>query len=66
MKSITTNWKTSLGGVLTALIGVVSLLGVKVAGQAPIDPTIAITMITGGISLIFAKDGNVTGGTTPQ
>jgi hypothetical protein len=56
------NWKTTLGGVLTALIGISALLGVKV-GSAPIDPTTALGMITGGIGLIFAKDQNVTGGT---
>ncbi len=66
MKSFATNWKTSTGGMLTVMLGVLSLLGVKVAGAAPIDPQVAIGMITGGFALIFAKDGNVTGGTTPQ
>jgi hypothetical protein len=65
MKSLTTNWKTTAGGVLTMLLGVAALLGVKV-GQNPIDPTAAFAMITTGFGLLFAKDGNVTGGTTPQ
>jgi hypothetical protein len=59
------NWKTSLGGGVTALLGVASLLGIKV-GQQPIDPTTAISMITGGVTLMFAKDYNVTGGDTRQ
>jgi hypothetical protein len=66
MKSLTTNWKTTTGGAVTALLGILSLLGVKVAGAAPIDPQVAITMITGGFALMFAKDANVTGGTTKQ
>jgi hypothetical protein len=60
------NWKTTAGGGLTVLLGVLSLLGVKVAGSAPIDPQVAIGMITGGFAVMFAKDSNVTGGTTPQ
>ena len=66
MKSFLVNWKTSLGGLVTVALGVLSLLGVKIAGQAPIDPQVAIGMITGGFALIFAKDGDVTGGTTQQ
>ena len=66
MKSIKANWKTSAAGALTMLAGVGSLFGVSIAGLAPIDPTAALAMITGGIGLIFAKDGNVTGGTTAQ
>lgn len=59
------NWKTTLGGALTALIGIAALLGVKV-GSTPIDPATALGMITGGIGLMFAKDQNVTGGTVRQ
>jgi hypothetical protein len=66
MSSLAANWKTTAGGALTLLLGVLSLLGVKVAGAAPIDPQVALTMITGGFGLLFAKDSNVTGGTTPQ
>jgi opacity protein-like surface antigen len=63
MNSFLLNWKTTAGGAATVLLGVLSLLGVKVAGAAPIDPQIAMGMITGGLALIFAKDSNVTGGT---
>ncbi len=66
MKSFLTNWKTTAGGLLTMGLGVASLLGIKVAGQAAIDPQVALGMITGGFALIFAKDGNVTGGSTQQ
>lgn len=59
------NWKTTLGGALTALIGALSLIGVKI-GSAPIDPTAALGMITGGFAIMFAKDANVTGGTVKQ
>ena len=66
MTSLLANWKTTAGGAVTVLLGVLSLLGVKVAGQASIDPQVAMGMITGGLALIFAKDNNVTGGTTQQ
>lgn len=65
MKNFGTNWKTTLGGGMTAAIGIASLFGIKLGG-APIDPTTALGMITGGIGLVFAKDGNVTGGDVKQ
>lgn len=65
MKSFSTNWKTSLGGAITAAMGVAALLGIKVGSQ-PIDPATALGMITGGLGLLFAKDGNVTGGDVRQ
>ena len=65
MKNFTTNWKTTLGGGITAALGLASLFGITVGTQA-IDPTTALGMITGGIGLIFAKDGNVTGGSVRQ
>ena len=58
MNSFLVNWKTTAGGVVTVVIGVLSLLGVKVVGSAPIDPQVAVTMITGGLALIFAKDAH--------
>jgi hypothetical protein len=65
MKNFSTSWKTTLGGGVTAAIGIASLFGVKVGAQT-IDPTTALGMITGGVGLIFAKDGNVTGGSVQQ
>lgn len=62
MKSLVVNWKTTASGVLSILLGVAALLGVHV-GDATITPDAAIAMIVAGVGLIFAKDGNVTGGT---
>ena len=45
MKNFSTNWKTTLGGGVTAAIGIASLFGVKIGAQA-IDPTTAFGMIT--------------------
>jgi hypothetical protein len=66
MKSLLANWKTTVGGLLTAGIGVASLFGVKLVGAATVDPQTALSMIIGGVTLLFAKDGNVTGGTVQQ
>lgn len=63
--SLLTNWKTTAAGVLTILVAVAALLGIKV-GSNPIDPATAIMMISAGWGLLFAKDANVTGGTTKQ
>lgn len=65
MKNFATNWKTTLGGGLTAVIGIAALFGVGIGSQTA-DPTTALGMIVGGISLMFAKDGNVTGGAVQQ
>ena len=60
--SLLKNWKTTGAGVLMIITGIAGLLGIK----GGLDPSVAITSIMGGFGLIFAKDGNVTGGTTPQ
>lgn len=65
MTSFLANWKTSASGILMVAMGVGALFGVKV-GTAPVSPDAAIAMIVAGIGLVFAKDKNVTGGTTPQ
>lgn len=63
MTSILANWKTSLGGIILIALGAASsFLGVKVPGFN-LDFTAALTA---GLALLFAKDGNVTGGTTPR
>lgn len=56
------NWKTLLGAVVTALPTVLGFFGV------PFSPELghAIEVIGGVIIGFFAKDSNVTGGTTPQ
>lgn len=64
MKSFLTNWKTTSSGLLMIVMGLCSLVGIKYGPG--MTPEAAITAIMGGFGLLFAKDGNVTGGTTPQ
>ena len=64
MKSFLANWKTTVTGAGMILLGVSSLLGVTIG--APMSPDAAIASIMGGLGLLFAKDGDVTGGTKPQ
>lgn len=61
-KNFFTNWKTTSTGILAIAGAIVGLVFAPV-----ITAPIVMTAITGGvvgIGLIFAKDGNVTGGTT--
>ena len=61
MKSFLTNWKTTLAGIVVIGLYGLQMVGVNIPG-VHIDPaTLAV-----GAGLIFAKDGNVTGGTTKQ
>jgi len=57
-----TNWKTTGSGIIMIVLGIGGLLGIK----GGTDPSVAVTSIVGGLGLIFAKDKNVTGGTTRQ
>lgn len=52
------NWKTTLAGAAAIITGV-SLI---VSGQIEAGVAAIVT----GIGLLFAKDGNVTGGTVAQ
>jgi hypothetical protein len=54
------SWKTTIGGILTLAATVFNIATTGAIG--PQD----VAAITGGIGLIFAKDHNVTGGTTQQ
>ena len=65
MASILINWKTSLGGVGLILLGILGLVGVAIPG-VPTDSSAAFGMIIAGITALFAKDNNVTGGTIKQ
>lgn len=58
MKNIFKNWKTTLTGVGTIIAGVFTGLHG--------NWSMAVPQIIAGVGLIFAKDGNVTGGTTQQ
>lgn len=66
MKSLRANWKTTaagVGAILTGLSGLVHLVNPDVPGP---DLGTSVVSIVTGIGLIVAKDGNVTGGTTPN
>ncbi len=65
MKSFVSNWKTSVAGLIMILGGVAGLFGIKV-GTAPMTADQSIAAIVAGFGLLFAKEGNVTGGTTQQ
>lgn len=52
------SWKTLAMGIVTVASGIVLLFN----GQN----TEGLAAVTGGLGLIFAKDGNVTGGSTKQ
>ncbi len=54
------NWKTTLAG-LAAIIG-----GISLFVNHPERIEEAFTAVSLGVGLIFAKDKNVTGGTTKQ
>lgn len=61
------NWKTTLTGVGTLLTGVTALIHCVVTGDySATSLGVAITGITTGFGLIFAKDHDVTGGTRKQ
>lgn len=57
MQNAMKNWKTTATGAFMILSGAGAMFGVKTG----IDPSAAMATIIGGIGLIFAKDGNVTG-----
>lgn len=63
MKNFFTNWKTTSAGILL-VIG--SIVGVIFAPAITVPVIMgAATGVLGGVGLIFAKDGDVTGGTKP-
>lgn len=59
------NWKTTAGGIgtiLTAAGGLAHDISIGDYSRVPLY----VTALLGGIGLLFAKDHNVTGGTTQQ
>jgi hypothetical protein len=61
--SFLTNWKTSAGGLILIVMGALhTFLGINIPGFG-MDFGSAMAA---GLALIFAKDQNVTGGTTSQ
>lgn len=63
--SIIVNWKTSLTGIGALLVALGHLIGAISHGDTSTLMT-DLPAIMAAIGLIFAKDSNVTGGTTPQ
>lgn len=66
MKNFFSNWKTTSAGVgmiLTGLTGLLHQVNPEVPGP---DLSTSLMSIVAGLGLLFAKDGNVTGGSTPQ
>ncbi len=62
-----TNWKTTTGGIGAILLAAGGLLSMFSKGQ--VDGTLLLTdlgIISAGVTGLFAKDHNVTGGTVPQ
>lgn len=56
------NWKTTVAGLVTIALGALSTFaGVRIPGFN-LD---FMSALIPGVGLIMAKDGNVTGGTTP-
>jgi hypothetical protein len=61
MKFIAANWKTTLAGIIVVACAGVAATYPQYAGECKL-----ILSIAGGLGLVAAKDGNVTGGTSQQ
>lgn len=61
MKNFFTNWKTTSTGILMILGSIYGFVTIHPIDQ-PTFMTLSATALT-GIGLLFAKDGDVTGGT---
>ena len=59
------NWKTTSTGIAMIVGGIVSIYFQR-HNLTEVVVTTSVATILGGIGLIFAKDSNVTGGTTQQ
>lgn len=64
MKNFFKNWKTTSTGILTIVGAAVSIIFAPIV--TPVIIMGAATATLTGVGLIFAKDGNVTGGTKQQ
>jgi hypothetical protein len=66
VKSFLSNWKTTTAGagmIMTGMSGVLHWINPEVPGP---DISTAMASFLAGFGLLFAKDGNVTGGSTKQ
>jgi hypothetical protein len=65
--SLIKNWKTGLSGAALILTALADLATQAASGAWDGNRLIAdLTALGSGLGLIFAKDGNVTGGTVKQ
>jgi hypothetical protein len=60
------NWKTSLTGLGMVLAPLSDIVHGLTTNGATIQWQLDVTGIIGGVGLLFAKDGNVTGGSVMQ
>lgn len=65
MKSFLASWKSSLIGLASVVLAVVSASQDATIGAMINDPKVQIALLVGILGLV-AKDGNVTGGTVGQ
>lgn len=67
MKRLLVNWKTTAAGLAAILGGAAHILNGVATGDFTFSGlSVDLGVIGGGFGLLFAKDGNVTGGTTRQ
>jgi len=67
MKSFAVNWKTTGAGVAGILSAAADIINQLVTGNPDANHLMVdVTGIITALGLIFAKDGNVTGGTVQQ
>lgn len=67
MKSFFANWKTTAAGIAAVLGAASHIINGFVNGDWSMNSVTAdLAAISAGIGLIFAKDGNVTGGNVRQ
>lgn len=57
------NWKTTLPGLVTAVINIAVLFGLEIDTETKVKLVLSITTIGLFLTSLFAKDSNVTGGT---
>ena len=57
MEVIVSSWKTTISGVLTAIVAVSSAV-ISTLNGTPVDWTAVIAAVTASIGLLFARDSN--------
>ena len=54
---IVSSWKTTISGILTAVVAVSSAV-ISTLNGTPVDWTVVIAAVTASIGLLFARDSN--------